>query len=803
MLSFSKISSLKYFFHLTCLTLIFLCLALQVQAQGADKEPIAYIGHGAFFSHDGKQIVPTLEFVDRAQGWYRAKLLSSLKDNKKAEFKKLEKRLNASTRAEGQARLVIQQHLIDWLLANSKDVKSDHRTLGKLNALKYALNWKLPDRRNLGEFQPGQKFKIDPELEKKLKLPEFRLRGIQVLSATLNLGQAYIDECRNANVPIPPPIGQMATPANPEGWVSQGFIPRLKQFIVGTPAELRTYKSSSPSGMCIALPRYTNDTLTEVSLDGVICLGQTSSKVCFWDNQMTQPGVELATAFPFPSGTKIPIGVPDLSINPDGWYQAGGYELRGNAGGICTDCHAGQNPYIIHPEVILENRPGGSLKMGDLNKPPLNLPTFSAARYDPLVPPDWPQNRLSHSQTLVPAACSGCHRAGGSGGAFPHLSSDLNEMEGYCKTILPIALNIPGPEDLLPPPPPPPPPDRRPPRPTMPQFSPGSERENPAITRDFIEYWCGQDPTSGPSDRGDPHIVTTNGISYDFQAAGEFTVLKKEDTSFELQTRQSPVLTNFTPDANAYTGLASCVSLNTAVALRVGKRRITYQPAGEASDSTKQLQLRVDGKSVDPASGFNLGGGNVINKTTADGGIDISLADSTRIIVTPLFWASQGYWYLDVQALNTPAREGVMGHILAKDWLPRAPDGSSFGPKPASLLDRHVLLNQKFANAWRVSSSTSLFDYDRGTTTADFTDVNWPPESGKLCTSTTVRGPTPIVKEPRPDIAKKACRGIKDKTIYTNCIFDVTVMGDTVFANGYRRADKLKASATNTRAAVN
>ena len=67
-------------------------------------------------------------------------------------------------------------------------------------------------------------------------------------------------------------------------------------------------------------------------------------------------------------------------------------------------------------------------------------------------------------------------------------------------------------------------------------------------------------------------------------------------------------------------------------------------------------------------------------------------------------------------------------------------------------------------------------------------------KSGQFICSqhTTVRGPTPKVKEPRPDIAKKACRGIKDKAIYANCIFDVTVMGDTIAAKGHRRADKLK-----------
>ena len=103
-----------------------------------------------------------------------------------------------------------------------------------------------------------------------------------------------------------------------------------------------------------------------------------------------------------------------------------------------------------------------------------------------------------------------------------------------------------------------------------------------------------------------------------------------------------------------------------------------------------------------------------------------------------------------------------------------------------------MALNHKFADAWRVKGSTSLFDYSAGTTTADFTDANWPPESGQPCTSTTVHGKLLRVKEPRPELAERACRGITDKSTYANCIFDVTVMADASAANGYRRAYRLK-----------
>jgi hypothetical protein len=117
-----------------------------------------------------------------------------------------------------------------------------------------------------------------------------------------------------------------------------------------------------------------------------------------------------------------------------------------------------------------------------------------------------------------------------------------------------------------------------------------------------------------------------------------------------------------------------------------------------------------------------------------------------------------------------------MGPVIAGDWLPRAPDGTSFGPLPTSLHDRHLLLNKKFANAWRVSTTSTLFDYAAGTSTLDFTDANWPPESGHPCKTTLTSRPP--VKRMQPELAKAVCRGIKDKALLANCLFDVTVMGD-------------------------
>lgn len=130
-----------------------------------------------------------------------------------------------------------------------------------------------------------------------------------------------------------------------------------------------------------------------------------------------------------------------------------------------------------------------------------------------------------------------------------------------------------------------------------------------------------------------------------------------------------------------------------------------------------------------------------------------------------------------------------MGTILPGNFLPLGPNGASFGPKPAAIPARHDLLNHHFADAWRVTNTTSLFDYAAGTSTADFTDRDWPPEPGKAC-----RARIGILKPPPQSIpaetAKRLCSVIKDKAVYENCVFDTIVMGDENVVKAYQRTLK-------------
>jgi hypothetical protein len=303
--------------------------------------------------------------------------------------------------------------------------------------------------------------------------------------------------------------------------------------------------------------------------------------------------------------------------------------------------------------------------------------------------------------------------------------------------------------------------------------------------------------TGGPAaNEGDPHLTTVGGVHYDFQSAGEFVALRGDGV--EIQTRQTPIATTFNPGTNPYTGLATCVSLNTAVAAKVGSHRVSYQPNISGVPDPSGLQLRVDGNltTLDSAGITLAGGGRIVNSAVGDG-ITIEFPNGTTLVVTPGWWASQSKWYLNVDAYNTPpAAEGPMGHIPQGSWLPALPDGTTLGAMPTDLHDRYVALNETFANAWRVTDATSLFDYGAGTSTADFTIPAWPLESPPCVIPTAPSEPqaTPL------DLAaaQTACAAITEPQRKANCVFDVSVTGETGFAQTYTFTQQLEVGATTT-----
>ena len=408
MCNFTKKPSRKYSRRLAALILICAGLVAQVlfttnaQAQEPGKEPIAYIGHGAMFDQNGKEITPTLTFIREAQAWYRAELTRKLTKTQRAQFNQFQRGLTKGLVLDEQSQLVLNSHLLDWLLDTAK-VQNGDRIRGKNNLLKLLLKTRLPERSDSALPQSTEPFNINPELLKRLTT-KGQAKGPVAKRLTGSGGAAYRAECMANGVPIPPDFGPGSA------WVSRGLIPQSSLFIeANSGAEVLTFQSTSPEGMCIALPRF-NTTTNEVILDGVICLGKRTSKVCFWDNEKN------GVPFKFTRGDAVPFN-----------NFGGGTELLAAIGGVCSDCHAGENPYIIHPDpdTVL----GGLAGLG--------LPTFGNNWHHPLVrtgdTKPWPENP---GPIGAPPSCAGCH-VQGVAGRFPQLSTALF---GYCNTILKQAI---------------------------------------------------------------------------------------------------------------------------------------------------------------------------------------------------------------------------------------------------------------------------------------------------------------------------------------------------------------------------
>lgn len=322
-----------------------------------------------------------------------------------------------------------------------------------------------------------------------------------------------------------------------------------------------------------------------------------------------------------------------------------------------------------------------------------------------------------------------------------------------------------------------------------------------------LSNWLDPGNTGTLAMDGDPHITTLDGTRYDFQGAGEY-VLLRDRGGMEVQARMAPIATTFNPGPDPYTGLATCVSLNTAVAARVGKHRVTYQPNLSGVPDPGGLQLRVDGElmTLSP-TGLTLSNGGRISKTAAPGGITIAFPDRYTLFVTPGWWASQSKWYLNIGMVRTSgtgslsgaspggagnaAAGGLGGVVPSGSWLPSLPDGASMGPMPASLQDRYDGLYRKFGDAWRVTGTTTLFDYARGTSTDTFTLKTWP-MAQPPCTLPDAKPVKPLSLA----VAQRACSAIQDDKTRANCVFDVRVTGEPGFAKTYQLSQRIAAYAT-------
>ena len=264
---------------------------------------------------------------------------------------------------------------------------------------------------------------------------------------------------------------------------------------------------------------------------------------------------------------------------------------------------------------------------------------------------------------------------------------------------------------------------------------------------------CG---TKCPSSNGDPHLRTVDGIAYDFQAAGEFTLIRTPDGSVEVQVRQEPA---------SGVELGS-VSNNTALALRLDGRRVAIYatPSG--------LELRIDGVSQTSVDSIELGAGRLQRHAE---GIEIELPDGT------VLWAlSRAPYGINVLVDPSPALieggVGLIGRSAPGLGVPRLPDGSAL-PKPLDRHEAYTSLYGRFADAWRLTAATTLFDYDADKTTASYTLRDYPTEP-RVATFHDL-DPAQVAT------GREACADVTDTELRDQCAFDVVVTGDPGYVRPY------------------
>jgi hypothetical protein len=269
---------------------------------------------------------------------------------------------------------------------------------------------------------------------------------------------------------------------------------------------------------------------------------------------------------------------------------------------------------------------------------------------------------------------------------------------------------------------------------------------------------------------GDPHMTDFNGDLYDFQAAGEFTLLKSTTDDFEVQVRQQPVPR--TPH------LFLNISVNTAAAMRVGRHTVEVDGTRHSS-----VMAYVDGHLMRGRELALAGGGRVEKERYA--GMPAVLTawpDGSRLVVYAAEVPGQPMLYVRASLTADRARhvEGLLGNwsaSSAREFVGR--NGHAYPPDlitgGALATPDYRVLYKEFGASWRITQRESLFHYAPGQSTRTYTIVGFP------------RHPLTVGQLTRKQRAfgERACKAITNPRLFTACVVDVGATDDV----GLARAD--------------
>ncbi len=300
-------------------------------------------------------------------------------------------------------------------------------------------------------------------------------------------------------------------------------------------------------------------------------------------------------------------------------------------------------------------------------------------------------------------------------------------------------------------------------------------------------------PKKAPTPKGqgiaqvgsDPWLMDFDRDVYDFQGAGEYTLLKSTRDDFQVQVRMQPL------------GGPYDVSAVTAIAMRINRATVEVDGLPHFRDA-----VYVDKRLIDAATFTRrVGGGRL--RVLASGPIgglpEVTLTwpDGTSVQTVN---AGSGEGAHDLPILNTTIRTAThrareLAGLVGNWDVPAADEfvgrtgrhypklaivytGSSWAPPLSELRT----LYDSFGNSWRITQGESLFRYPRGKSTRSYTIRGFPSFKAMIA----------IPGLPKITAAKTACTkaGVTNAHVLKACEVDVIGTGSTKIAKGDRQLQK-------------